>query len=495
MSSEKKVSIKLNMIMNAILTVSTFLFPVITFPYVARVLHSSGTGRIDFATSAVSYFAMFAQLGIPNYGVKAVAKVREDKEKLTRLVHELLIINIVMTVLVYIVFGFSINIVPRFKRDKTLFIVMSTIMFLNAIGIEWMYKGLEKYTYITTRSVFFKLIGLIAMFFMVKSESDYVIYGGITIFATAASDILNFINARKYIGLKPRKGYDLRRHYKPVLLFFSMSIATTIYTNLDKLMLGFMKDDDAVGYYGAAVKIKNILMGIVTSASMVLLPRASHFVDKGLMDEFYRILKRTMHLIVLMAIPLAVYFMMYSADGITFISGTGYEGAIIPMIILMPTLVLIGITNVSGIQMMVPLGMEKEVLYSEIVGAVIDLVLNAVLIPKFSVIGAAIGTLVAEIGVTIYQMNVVKKQPVKLFAELKLKKIIPASIIPAALSFWVMFIVFAEKQELNSFFRLMISAIIFFSAYLIIMLLLKEEMVTEIFGLVTSKLKRTGRKE
>ena len=297
--------------MNAILTVSTFLFPVITFPYVARVLHSSGTGRIDFATSAVSYFAMFAQLGIPNYGVKAVAKVREDKEKLTRLVHELLIINIVMTVLVYVVFGFSINIVPRFKRDKTLFIVMSTIMFLNAIGIEWMYKGLEKYTYITTRSVFFKLIGLIAMFFMVKSESDYVIYGGITIFATAASDILNFINARKYIGLKPRKGYDLRRHYKPVLLFFSMSIATTIYTNLDKLMLGFMKDDDAVGYYGAAVKIKNILMGIVTSASMVLLPRASHFVDKGLMDEFYRILKRTMHLIVLMAIPLAVYFMMY----------------------------------------------------------------------------------------------------------------------------------------------------------------------------------------
>lgn len=494
MSDKKPVSIKKNMIMNAILTMSTFIFPLITFPYVSRILHTTGTGRIDFANSAVSYFAMFAQLGIPNYGVKAVAKVRDDKDKLTKVVHELLIINLIMTVLVYIVFGFSINLIPRFRRDRALFIVCSTIMFLNAIGIEWMYKGLEKYSYITSRSVIFKFIGIIAMFLMVKSEDDYIIYGGITIFATAASDILNFINARKYISFKPRHDYNLKQHRGPVLIFFSMSIATTIYTKLDSVMLGFMKGDMEVGLYGAAVKIKNILMGIVTSASMVLLPRASSFVQEKKMTEFYRILTKTMHLIILMAVPFAVYFVMYARDGITFLSGLEYEGATIPMIIMMPTLILIGITNVSGIQMMVPLGMEKQVFYSEIVGAVTDLILNAILIPKFSVAGAAVGTLIAEIGVTIYQMWIVRNQPVKLFEEISLKKLIPAALIPIAGAYWIRNVQFTSGVESNSLLRLICSAIIFFMMYGVILIIAKDELVLEILESVLFKLKRKAGK-
>lgn len=494
MSDRKPVSIKKNMIMNAILTMSRFIFPLISFPYAARVIKKTGTGKVDFAAAVITYFAMFAQLGIPDYGVKAVAKVRDDKEKLTRVVHELLMINIFMSILVYIAFGFSLNIVPKFGREKVLLIVMSTLIFLNAIGIEWMYKGLEMYSYITSRSVIFKVIGLIAMFLMVRSKDDYIIYGGITIFSTAASDVLNLINARKYISFKPRRDYDFKQHRKPVLLFFSMSIATVIYTRLDQVMLGFMKDDDAVGLYGAAVKIKNILMGIVTSASTVLLPRATTFVQEAKMAEFYRILRKTMHLILLMAVPLCVYFMLFAEEGITLLSGVEYSGAIVPMIVLMPTLILIGITNVSGIQMMVPLGMEKKVFYSEVIGAVIDLILNAILIPKLAVVGAAIGTLAAELGVTIYQMNAIKDQPVKLFGDIKFIKLIPAAIAPIVGAFWLKYIVFTTHPELNSFLRLMFSAMIFFTVYGIILLVSKDNLVVEILGIITSKFKKKSKK-
>ena len=486
---EKQVSIKKNMVMNAILTMSSFIFPIITFPYVARILHASGTGKIDFATSVISYFGMFARLGIPSYGIKAVAKVRDDKEKLTKLVHELTIINLFMCLITYAVFAVSLLVVPKFRSMKALLIIISSIMFLNAIGIDWMYRGLEKYTYITTRSVLFKLIGLISMFMLVKNEEDYLIYGAITIFATSASDILNFINARKYISFKPRRDYDFRQHIKPVLIFFSMSVATTIYTNLDKVMLGFMKDDTAVGYYGAAVKIKNILIGLVTSASAVLLPRASYFVNNGKMDDFYRIIKKTMHLVVVMSIPLSIYFAIFASEGISFLSGEGYDGAIMPMMIIMPTLILIGITNVSGIQMMVPLGMEKQVLYSEIVGAIIDIILNAILIPFMSVEGAAIGTLVAEIGVTIYQMYAIKGQPVKIFGDIKLKCIIFGAIIPAVSVLWVKKITIIDSLEWNSFIRMAISGILFFGIYVVIMLVLKDTAVMDITDTVLSKLK------
>ena len=225
--SDRKPSIKKNMIMNAMLEISKILFPIITYPYVARILHKSGTGKVDFALSVVTYFGMFAQLGIPNYGIKAVAKIRDDRQKLSKLVHELLFINLFMAVISYIAFGASLMIVPKFSRESVLLLVMSAIIFLNAIGIEWLYKGMEMYSYITKRSILFKFIGLIAMFLMVKSEDDYVIYGGITIFATAASDVLNFVNSRKYVDYKRQKDYNIRQHLKPVLVFFSMSVAAT----------------------------------------------------------------------------------------------------------------------------------------------------------------------------------------------------------------------------------------------------------------------------
>ena len=380
----KQGSLKLNFIMNAILTMSSFVFPLITFPYISRILLPVGTGKVSFATSLISYFSMFAQLGIPTYGIRACAKVRDDRLELTRTAHELLAINLVMDVISYAVLFLALLFLPRLQEDRTLYVVVSATILLSSIGMEWLYKALEQYTYITVRSIIFKFVALIAMFLLVHNQNDYVIYGGISIFASSASNVFNFINVHKYIDMKPVGGYHFKRHFKAIGVFFAMSCATTIYTHLDTVMLGFIATDEDVGYYNAAVKIKTILVSIVTSLGTVLLPRSSYYVEHGLMDEFIRIAKKALNFVFILASPLMVYFIIYAKQGIYFLSGSAYAGSIMPMKIIMPTLLLIGITNVLGIQILIPLGREKIVLYSEIAGAVVDLILNAILIPKYS---------------------------------------------------------------------------------------------------------------
>ena len=190
----KQKSLKLNVIMNMILTMSSFIFPLITFPYVSRILLPEGTGKVSFATSLISYFSMFAQLGIPMYGIRACAKVRDNRQELTRTAQELLIINLIMSVISYVVLFIAIAFVPRLQSEKTLYVIVSFTIILTSIGMEWLYKALEQYTYITIRSVIFKFIALIAMFLLIHKKSDYVIYGGISILAASASNIFNFIN-------------------------------------------------------------------------------------------------------------------------------------------------------------------------------------------------------------------------------------------------------------------------------------------------------------
>ena len=288
----KQKSIKVNFIMNAILSISGFIFPFITFPYISRILLPEGTGRVNFATSLINYFVMLAMLGIPTYGIRACAQVRDDKEKLTRTAHELLFINLIMSLVSYALLAAALLFVPRLFEDRLLYIIVSSTILFTAIGMEWLFKALEQYTYITVRSLVFKAIAVVAMFLLVHQKSDYVIYGGISIFAASASNILNFIHARKYIIMHPIGNYNLKKHLKPVLVFFAMACATTIYTNLDNVMLGFMKGDVDVGYYNAAVKIKLILVAIVTSLGNVLLPRVSYYIQHGQMSEFKTVCKR-----------------------------------------------------------------------------------------------------------------------------------------------------------------------------------------------------------
>ena len=471
-----KTSIKLNFIMNAVLSLSSVMFPLVTFPYASRVLQPEGIGKVSFAASFMSYFCMFAQLGIPTYGVRACAKVRDDKRKLTKVAQELLWINMIMSILSYIVLAGVLLTVPKFKTDKILYIMVSMTIILNAIGMEWLYRALEQYTYITIRSVVFKAVALVLMFFLIHESDDYILYGGITIFAASASNILNFINAHNYIGMKPLKNYDFRRHLKPIVIFFAMSCATTIYTNLDTVMLGFMKTNADVGLYNAAVKIKSVLVSIVTSLGAVLLPRASYYVEKGMIEEFREVSKKAINFVFLIATPLMIYFIIYARPCVLFLSGEAYLGAVRPMQIIMPTLLFIGLSNLLGIQMLIPMGKEKIVLYSEIIGAVVDLGLNAVLIPVYAATGAAIGTVVAELAVLIVQYVALKWEVNDIIKKIHYFSISFGIVLASIISYQVV------KLELSSFMTLFITSIVFWGIYGVILFIMKEEMLMQFYG-------------
>ena len=465
-----------------VLTMSNFIFPLITFPYVSRILLPIGTGKVAFATSIVTYFSMFAQLGIPTYGIRVCAQVRDDKEKLSRTVQELLCISIWTTAAAYLLFFIGLWAVPRMRTDKSLFLIVSTMIFFNSIGMEWLYKGLEEYSYITIRSIIVKIISVGAMFLLVKSKEDYVIYGGISIFASSASNVLNFMNAHKYVSLRPTGKYNFRQHMKPIMIFFAMSCATTVYTNLDTVMLGFIKTDEDVGYYNAAVKIKGILVSIITSLGTVLLPRASYYIEHNLKREFEEITKKAINFVCVAALPMMVYFILYAREGIYFLSGDTYGGSVLPMQILMPTLFFIGLTNIMGIQVMVPLGKEKWVLYSVTLGAIVDMIINAVLIPGMASSGAAIGTLIAEAAVLVYQYWKLKDLMCGILEKVHWKILIFAVLIAGAVAIWV------KVLNLGVFFTLVLSAVIYFGIYGAILLVAGEPLIKEIWGQILKKI-------
>ena len=477
----KQKSIKINFIMNIILTMSSFLFPLITFPYISRILLANGTGKVDFATSVINYFNMIAQLGIPTYGIRVCAQVRDDRQKLTRVAHELLIINLIMSIISYIILFNAIQFIPRFHSDKELLMIISFTIILTSIGMEWLYKALEQYTYITIRSIIFKFIALVAMFMLIHSQSDYVIYGAISIFASSASNIFNFINAHKYIGFKPVGNYHFLKHLKPIFVFFGMACATTVYTNLDTVMLGFMKSDVDVGYYNAAVKMKNIFVSVVTSLGTVLLPRASYYIKSGDRSSFNKVSKQAMNVVVLISLPLVVYFFIYAKYGILLLSGKAFLNSVVPMRVIMPTIVLIGLSNITGIQILVPLGYERIVLFSEVIGVLVDLVVNWLLIPYFGATGAAVGTLIAEFVVLLVQFPYARREVKNMFSNIKFYKFAIALSLATVSSIIVLYF------ALPTFIILAISAILFFGVYLVILLLLKESMIIKLYYDITSK--------
>ncbi|WP_242838535.1 flippase [Lachnobacterium bovis] len=476
----KKKSVKVNALMNTILSMSAFIFPLITFPYIADTLGVKMNGKINSISTIVTYFSMFAQLGIPTYGVRICAQNRKNKEELSRITQEILFINLITAVFAYVVLGGITIFIPELYSDKWLILVMSSIILLNAIGVEWLYKALEEYTYITKRSIFFKLVSIVLMFILVHKPKDYMWYGAILIFASSASNIMNLINLKKYVTLKPVGNYNFKRHYKPIFIFFALTVATTIYTNLDIVMLRFMKGENAVSYYSTAVKIKTILVSLVTSVSAVLLPKASIFVKEKRMKEFYEIIEKVLDFSLLISLPVVIFFSFFAREGIYFIANYKFADAVMPMVVIMPSIIFIAFTAVIGYQLLVPLGKEKNVLYSSIAGALVDLILNLIFIPKLGPTGASIGTLAAEIAVFIVQFCAMTEVNISLFKKISYGKIIIANVLAFVAVFLIKDIPLNIKSRVQDFIYMAIVATVFFGVYGVVLLVSKEKLVKEL---------------
>lgn len=479
MSVDSK-SIKKNILLNLILTSSNFVFPLITYAYVARVLLPEGTGKVAFVQAAIAYFGYVAALGISSYGTREAAKRRDNKEELSVLTQELLIINLISTAIAYVALFFVVLIIPQFHNYTILFAVMSLQFIFQTIGCEWLYKALEQYSYITSRSLMFKCISVFLTFLLIKSPDDYISYGFLTVFTTSASGIMNFWNLRKYITLKKFEHYEFKKHMRPIMVFFMSSIVLTIYSYFDSLMLGFIEGDATVGIYNAALKIRNIVLSVSTAVTSVLIPRMSVYYNQHDNDKIYDLLTKSVRVTATLMFPLSVFIILNASDILLFVCGERYLSAENTLIILMLCCLVLSLTNLIGNQILIPKGDEKRYSQSVFIGMWINLILNVIMIPIWSSAGAAFATLITEC-FNLYWMGRGGQSELRgIRNRLRIKQYLPSLTAACLCDVFAQMII----PDFPVFWRLVLNTCTFFGIYYILLIIKKEPLVGLAIGII-----------
>lgn len=396
-------SVKVNYILNLINTGTQMLFPLITFPYVCRVIEADGIGQINFFQSIISYISLFTCLGIPMYAIREIARDRSDVVKMNRTAMEILLLHSMLTLVGYAIVAILCLTVPQIQVNIPLFLILSLTIFFTAIGCEWFYQGIEDFKYITIRGLIIKTVSVVLLFIFVKSKTDLLYYGCYTVFGVLGGNIFNFFRLRKYIHRENIIFSELhiKRHVKPVLKVFSFSVVTSIYLQLNTVLLGFLKNALAVGYFAAATKVMQMLLTMSACLGSVMMPRASHLIAENKEDEFSRLIQKSYDFTLAIALPMTIGLIFCAPSLITALCGVKFEHSILPSQIIAPIILMVAISNVFGIQVLFPKGKINIVTLSCGIGAVADLILNLCLIPFFSYIGTSIAYLGAEVATTV----------------------------------------------------------------------------------------------
>ena len=396
-------SVKVNYILNLINTGTQMLFPLITFPYVCRVIEADGIGQINFFQSIISYISLFTCLGIPMYAIREIARDRSDVVKMNRTAMEILLLHSMLTLVGYAIVAILCLTVPQIQVNIPLFLILSLTIFFTAIGCEWFYQGIEDFKYITIRGLIIKTVSVVLLFIFVKSKTDLLYYGCYTVFGVLGGNIFNFFRLRKYIHRENIIFSELhiKRHVKPVLKVFSFSVVTSIYLQLNTVLLGFLKNALAVGYFAAATKVMQMLLTMSACLGSVMMPRASHLIAENKEDEFNRLIQKSYDFTLAIALPMTIGLIFCAPSLITALCGVKFEHSILPSQIIAPIILMVAISNVFGIQVLFPKGKINIVTLCCGIGAVADLILNLCLIPFFSYIGTSIAYLGAEVATTV----------------------------------------------------------------------------------------------
>lgn len=478
-------SLKTNVVFNFLNTITGIVFPVITFPYAARVLLPEGIGAVNFLQSIVAYIVLLTSLGIPMYAVREVAKYRDDIVKRNTVTVEITLLSLILCLGGYVIVWILGEFVPQIHSQLALFYVLSlTILFTN-LGVNWFFQAIEDFKFITVRAVIFRLLAAMALFLFVKTKDDLLIYALVTVGSTVGNNIINFIHLRKYIVLKQISWNHLQvwRHLKPSLHIFVFNLITSIYLNLNTVMLGFMKGDSAVGFYTAGNKISHIVLSVVASLGVVLLPRCSNLVENGRMDEFAAVTRKSYSLVQALSLPSTLGLILLASPIIIIFGGSEFADASSVLAWTAPIIVFIGLSNVFGIQILYPLGKENLVIWSTVGGAVINLLLNLLLIPYWSYTGAAISTFIAELTVLLIQILWGYRYiPFSLFEKVNVNYLI-ASLVMAV-------VVFPLTLFLNNVWLILIlSTLVGGSIYAVVLWILKDSLFYEILQYVVRMIK------
>ena len=397
------MSIKKNFILNLINVLSGLLFPLITFPYTSRILMPDGIGLVQFFQTIIGYIALCTALGIPIYAVREIARIKDNQIECNKITVEILLLHSCLTLIGYVIVVVLITTVAKIQVDIPLFSLLSANLFFSAIGALWFYQGIEDFKYITIRALVVRTLSLIALFIFVKEKTDLFYYAAISVLAEVGGNIFNFFRLRKFINFHNFRwrDLDLMRHFRPALKIFMLNIIISIYVNLDTVMLGFIRNETLVGYYDASVRITKAILGIVQALGTVLLPRFASLANNNQMQEFKAFADKSISFIIGTSLPLMVGMIFMAPSLIFLFCGPLFAPSILAMQIMSPIILFIAISGMLGMRILYALGKENIVIYSTVIGAVINFLLNCFLIPSYGHYGAGIATSIAEFMVTI----------------------------------------------------------------------------------------------
>lgn len=394
------MSIKKNFIYNSILTVSRYIFPLLVFPYVTRVLGVDNIGLCNFYTSVINYFVMLAMMGVGTVGLREIAKFKHDKRLLSQTYNSILMINFSATIISLILLVVLTFVVDKFRQNTLLMWIGAAQVFFNTFLVEWLYKGLEEFRYITIRTICVNVIYTISVFVIVQERNDYVIYFALTSLVVVVNSIINILHSQRYVKYS-FKGIMIKPFVKPFLILGFYAFLTSMYTSFNVMYLGFISTDTEVGYYTTAIKMYGAVIAFFTAFTGVMMPRLSTLVGSNSKEEFNTLIDKSFSILIAISIPLILYSEVFAPQIVYLIAGSGYEGAIMPMRLLVPLMLIIGYEQITVMQILMPLGKDQAVFTNAMIGAVIGICLNFLLVPLFKSVGTSLVWICSEFGVLI----------------------------------------------------------------------------------------------
>lgn len=477
-------SVKKNAAFNTIKTVFGIIYPLITFPYISRVLMAENVGKINFGNSIVSYFSLIASLGVTTYAIRECSKVKHDREKLDEIASQIISINIISTLVAYLSLAITLVVARPLDNYRELICIQSSTILFATLGADWINSAMEDFKYIAMRTIGMQLFSLVLMFIFIHKPEDYITYAIISVVASSGANIINILYRRKFCRTKFTFNIDWKKHFPPIMIMFSMILAQTIYTSSDMTILGLIKGDYEVGLYSTSVKIYNLVNQVVASVAFVVMPQLSAGFAK---DDFKRVnelLRYALNFIVILGLPCLVGLNVICSPIIGTLGGEGYLGATISLHILSAALLCSFIGGWIVNMMLVPAEKEKGSLKSSIISAILNVVLNLILIPTWGLNGAAFTTFLAELTGLIVVKPYIDKR-------IKIENLWNMFRGPLAGSIFIALVGIVISHVLTSyvlitFVTIIVSAI----GYAIILLIFKDQFFMCYMKSVLDKLKR-----
>lgn len=435
------------------------IFPIVSFPYAAKILGPEGIGKVQFVLSYTQYFALIAALGIPIYGVRLISQSTHNDKLLNKNLGQLITIHIICCLLISALYIGTIFIFSFFDHDRPIYLLSGLIILLGFTSLDWYFTGIEKFKLIAIRSVVVKMLSLVGLFLFVKVKADFGIYLAISVFSILGNNLFNLYSIRKNIKISLK---GINSHFKPLMYTFGTTLATSMYTLLDTVLLGFFANDKSVGLYSASIKLTKISIPFIISSAIVLMPRISKLFSIGDMESLNIVLNKSFNFIIIVAIPICFVLLILAPQLIYVFSGSQFNEAVLTMRILSPLTLIIGLGYFWGFQILIPAGKEREMLLSVIVGMIINLSLNMLLIPIYKQNGAAVANVVSELAVSItYMYFCLKVIHFKISHKYLYYNILASFPL-------VLIVVIFNKLISNVYYQLILSGISFFVVYLLI---------------------------